>query len=53
MTEKIPAIKSNKTEETKDIKEKTSEEILNEYIQKYSWLWEDNSPLNNYKQKTK
>lgn len=44
---------NEKIKEVEDSKEKTSEEVLNEYIKKYSWLWEDNSPLDEYKQKTK
>jgi len=41
------------TKEVKDPKEKTSKEMLEEYLKKYEWLWEDNSPLDEYKQRTK
>ena len=44
---------SKEVKDVKDTKEKTSKEILDEYLKKYGWLWEDNSPLNEYKQKTK
>lgn len=48
---------NKKPESTKEVvekeqpKEKTSKELLEEHLQKYSWLWEDNSPLDEYTQK--
>ena len=43
-----------KVKETKEEpKEKTSQERLEEYLAKNEWLWEDNSPIDNYRQKTK
>lgn len=44
---------NKKIKEQKDQKEKTSKEILEEYLKKHEWLWEDNSPLDEYRQKTK
>jgi len=43
-----------KVKETKEEpKEKTSQEKLEEYLAKYEWLWEDNSPLDDYRRKTR
>lgn len=40
-------------EEKEQPKEKTSQEKLEEYLAKYDWLWEDNTPLYPHRQVAK